>query len=160
MRQPKISDELESVLEVVEGALWKEGYRLSLSNRTDDEWRNRRRSKNCVGCGKPFNSRRRETKYCSKECFHFWRPGSTRKHVKVTPIVERTRRCLGCGKHFIVQRKCDRKKFCDRYCYALWREGKPAHAVAPSVVKERLPDGATVQGLQEVRYNNRPKTFG
>ena len=69
----------------------------------------------CKECGKKFNSKKKETMFCSKECLDKYKYSNDRQSTK----------CSCCGKALIVTNykiKNNKEIFCSRKCYGEWRK--------------------------------------
>ena len=69
----------------------------------------------CKECGKKFNSKKKETMFCSKECLDKYKYSNDRQSTK----------CSCCGKVLIVTNykiKNNKEIFCSRKCYGEWRK--------------------------------------
>ena len=72
----------------------------------------------CKKCGKPFNTKHKNQKYCSRECF------SNDKQDSKTLI-----KCLECGEDFRVSKNEKDRVFCSQVCY--WKNKNKSNKKCP-----------------------------
>ena len=73
----------------------------------------------CKECGKKFNSKKKETMFCSKECLDKYKYSDNRHLVK----------CSQCGVEFETNKSKhinNKEVFCSRECYGKWRSANYA----------------------------------
>jgi endogenous inhibitor of DNA gyrase (YacG/DUF329 family) len=105
----------------------------------------------CVVCGKEFESKNSNRKYCSKKCTN------TQYYIlKKQGMPARELTCPYCGKIFTTTR--DNKIFCSETCgKRAWAkqkrdEDRKNRPIKPKMSKVRNADGLTEQEVREVIY--------
>lgn len=68
------------------------------------------KTKACIHCGKDFEPKRKDSKYCSRSC------GAAYKFSLLPKVTDSGRTCIVCGKHFPLNRNQGQKKTCSDGC--------------------------------------------
>ena len=74
-------------------------------------------AKYCTACGKEYHSRKKTSKYCSKECVYIGRPKKQKERIE--------RVCKNCGTIFGAKKSeviRDKAIFCSKSCYTHYRK--------------------------------------
>lgn len=73
----------------------------------------------CAVCGKDYHSRKKTSKYCSKECFYIGRPTRAKERIE--------RVCKNCSSTFNAKKSeiaKGRAIFCSKNCYEIYRQNE------------------------------------
>lgn len=109
----RIQGEKRVPLEQLKEALWKSGFKLTITERQDKEWSNRILGI-CERCGQPV--KRKGNRYCSHECYSLDREGQPHPHAGVKrPRL--LRKCATCREQFEYQAKEKYRRYCSPECY-------------------------------------------
>lgn len=101
--------------------------------------------KKCLYCGKEFNAKKKNAKYCSGRCSGLATPHDMLKRREI-------RYCQWCSKEFEVIRH-DPKRFCGQSCSAKWRMSDPEYVKS---LGYNLPERKEISRENMLKLRARP----